>query len=341
MTEEAAGDSIAMVMSGPGAALVAEQRSVPTPGPNEVLVRVRASSVNYHDLVNLLGLIDGPWPRVPMSDAAGEIVAVGADVSGWSIGDRVISAFHPGWLDGRPTSAGKRDMPGDLSDGWLQQHRLTPAESLVAAPAHLSDLEAATLPCAGTTAWSALEEGNITAGDTVVVQGTGGVSLLALQLARARGATVIATSSSDDKLKIAESLGANHLINYRTTPEWQREVRRLTDRRGADLVVDVGGAGTLGRSVGAVRMDGTVAIVGILGGFGAAEIPVSVAMLQNVRLIGITVGSVQAHRAMSAAAATAGFHPHISHEMGWDAMAEAMRVMQANEHVGKIAVVVP
>ncbi|MCU1393322.1 MAG: NAD(P)-dependent alcohol dehydrogenase [Ilumatobacteraceae bacterium] len=331
----------AMVMPGPGAPLELVEREVPTPGPREVLVRVHASSFNYHDLVNLMGLIEGPWPRVPMSDAAGEIVAVGPDVSGWTVGDRIISAFHPAWLDGRPTPATKRDMPGDLSDGWLQQFRLAPASSLIAAPAHLSDVEAATLTCAATTAWSALEEGHVGAGDIVVCQGTGGVSLFALQLAKARGATVILTSSSDDKLKIGESLGADHLVNYATTPDWEREVRRLTDRRGADLVVDVGGGATLGRSVGAVRMDGTVAIVGVLGGFGGAEIPVSVAMLQNVHLVGITVGSVAAHRAMSAAVGAARIQPHISHRLGWDEIAEGSRIMQANEHVGKIAVAIP
>ena len=333
--------STAMVMAGPGAPLTADARPIPEPGPGEVLVRVRATSLNYHDLVNLLGLIDGPWPRVPMSDAAGEIVSVGTDVIGWSIGDRVISAFHPGWLDGRPTPGAKRDMPGDLSDGWLQQHRLTPASALVAAPAHLSDSESATLTCAGTTAWSALEEADIGTGDVVVAQGTGGVSLFALQFAKARGATVILTSSSDAKLALGQALGADHLVNYSTTPDWQREVRRITDRRGADLVVDVGGASTLGRSVAATKMDGTVAIVGVLGGFGGAEIPVSVAMLQNIRLIGITVGSVAAHRAMSAAVSAAGFHPHISHRFGWHEMAEATRTMQANEHVGKIAVDIP
>jgi NADPH:quinone reductase-like Zn-dependent oxidoreductase len=297
--------------------------------------------MNYHDLVNLMGLINGPWPRVPMTDGAGEIVAVGPDVEGFAPGDRVISAFHPRWLDGRPTPSAKRDTPGDRSDGWLQQFKAVSGASLIAAPTHLSDVEAATLTCAGTTAWSALEEAGVGAGDVVVAQGTGGVSLFVLQLAKARGATVILTSSSDDKLDVGRSLGADHLVNYRTTPEWDREVRSVTDGRGADLVVDIGGSDTLGRSVGAVRMDGTVAIVGGLGGFGNAEIPVSTAMVQNVHLVGITVGSVRAHRDMCRAITESGLRPYISHQLAWDRLPDAMRIMQANEHIGKIAVVIP
>jgi len=330
-----------MVMDGPGRALRLDTRPIPEPGPGEALVRVRASSMNYHDLVNLMGLINGPWPRVPMTDGAGEIVAVGPGVEGLAVGDRVISSFHPRWRDGRPTPSGKRETPGDRSDGWLQQYRLEAADSLIPTPGHLSDAEAGTLTCAGTTAWSALEEGGVGAGDVVVTQGTGGVSLFALQLARARGATVILTSSSDEKLAVGRSLGADHLINYRTTPDWDREVRAITEGRGADLVVDIGGADTLARSVRAARMDGTVAIVGVLGGFGDAPIPVSTAMLQNVHLVGITVGSVRAHRDLCQAVAQAGCTPHVSHHFAWDDIPEAVRVMQANEHIGKIAVTIP
>lgn len=328
-------------MDGPGAPLRLDTRPIPQPAAGEALVRVRASSMNYHDLVNLMGMISGPWPRVPMTDGAGEVVAVGPGVDTLAIGDRVISAFHPLWLDGRPTPSGKRETPGDRSDGWLQQYRLEDATSLIATPGHLSDAEAGTLTCAATTAWSALDEGAIGAGDVVVTQGTGGVSLFALQLARARGASVILTSSSDEKLSVGRSLGADHVINYRTTPEWDRQVRDITSGRGADLVVDIGGADTLGRSVRAVRMDGTVAIVGVLGGFGDAQLPVSTAMLQNVRLVGITVGSVRAHRAMCQAIAESGCKPHISHQLAWDDIHEAMRIMQANEHIGKIALTIP
>lgn len=332
---------VAMQMAAAGVAPQPVQRPVPQPGPGEAVVRVRASSMNYHDLVNLMGLIDGPWPRVPMTDGAGTVVAVGDDVADVAVDDRVFGAFHPAWADGPPRRATKPPVAGDTGDGWLQQFHVFPANALIAAPAHLDDAETATLPCAGVTAWSALEAGGIGPGDTVVAQGTGGVSLFALQLAKARGATVILTSSSDAKLVIGAQLGADHLVNYRTTPEWQREVKALTGGEGADLVVDVGGADTLARSVRAARMGGTVAIVGVLGGFGDAALPVSTAMTQNTHLVGITVGSVQAHRDLAAAVGAAGIRPHISHRLGWDEVPEAMRVMQAGEHVGKIAVTIP
>jgi len=331
----------AMVMAEAGTPLSQIERPVPVPGPAEAVVRVRASSMNYHDLVNLMGLLDGPWPRVPMSDGAGEVVAVGSEVDGLAVADRVIGAFHPGWLDGRPRPEVKRPLPGDTCDGWLEQYHCFPAAALVRVPAHLSDIEAATLPCAGTTAWSALELGRVGRGDVVVTQGTGGVSLFALQLAKARGASVILTSSSDEKLQVGRDLGADHLINYRTTPEWHEAVRALTDGRGADAVLDLGGSDTIARSVRATRMDGLVAIIGVLGGFGDAELPVSTAMMQNIHLAGVTVGSVRAHADLCAAIGAAGIRPHISHEFGWTEIPRAMRVMQAGEHIGKIAVAIP
>jgi len=220
---------LAMEMAGPGAPPAPAERRVPDPGPGQAVVRVHASSMNFHDVVNLMGLLDGPWPRVPMSDGAGEVVSVGEGVVSVVVGDRVIGAFHPGWLDGPPTPANKREMPGDSRDGWLQQYQLFAANALIRVPDYLSDYEAATLPCAGTTAWSALELGPVGVGDVVVTQGTGGVSLYALQLAKARGATVILTSSSDEKLEVGRSLGADFGINYCSTPDWQATVREITN----------------------------------------------------------------------------------------------------------------
>ncbi len=332
---------LAMTMAGAGVAPAPTERPIPQPAADEAIVRVRATSMNYHDLVNLMGLLAGPWPRVPMSDGAGEVVAVGSGVSNVVVGDRVFGAFHPGWPAGRPTPAGKKHMPGDSCDGWLQQFQPFPASALIRTPKHLSDVQAAALPCAGTTAWSALEMGHVGAGDVVVTQGTGGVSLLGLQLAKARGATVILTSSSDSKLEFGKTLGADHGINYVTTPDWEREVRAITDGRGADVVLDMGGAQTLAHSIRATRMDGSVAIIGVLSGFGDAAIPVSVAMMQNIRLVGITVGSVRDHAGLSAAVASAGIVPPVSHVLGWDETPEAMRLMQANEHLGKIALEIP
>jgi NADPH:quinone reductase-like Zn-dependent oxidoreductase len=332
---------VAMEMAGPGAPPGPVERIVPDPGANEAVVRVHASSMNFHDVVNLMGFLHGPWPRVPMSDGVGDVVSIGDQVTNVSVGDRVIGAFHPGWIDGRPTPENKREMPGDSRDGWLQQYQLFPAEGLIHVPAYLTDHEAATLPCAGTTAWSALEIGHIGAGDVVVTQGTGGVSLYALQLAKARGATVILTSSSDEKLEVGRSLGADLLINYRATPDWEHEVRELTEGRGADLVVDLGGQDTLGRSVKATRVDGAVAIVGVLSGFGTASISVSDAMMNNIHLSGITVGSVRAHADLCAAMEQAHIHPHISHRLNWEDMAEATGIMQAAQHIGKIVIDIP
>ncbi len=331
----------AMVMNGPVAAVQAVERPVEQPGPGQVLVKVKASSLNFHDNVNLMGLIPGPLPRVPMSDGAGEVVAVGPGVDGLRIGQRVMGAFHPGWLDGPPTPRAKRELPGDSGDGWLQQYRIADATGLVRTPDHLSDIESATIPCAAVTAWSALVEANIGNGDIVVAQGTGGVSLFAVQLARALGATVILTSSSDDKLKVGSDLGATHLINYRTTPEWETEVKRLTGGRGADLIVEVGGPATLAQSIRSARMGGTVAVIGVLSGFEMAPTPIPELMLNNLRVIGITVGSVRAHREVCELISSAGIKPYISHVFDWEKLEEALQVMRAGEHIGKIALTVP
>jgi NADPH:quinone reductase-like Zn-dependent oxidoreductase len=331
----------AIIMPGPGAPTEIEDRPVDQPGPGQVLVKVKASSLNFHDNVNLMGLLPGPWPRVPMTDGAGEVVATGPGVDELRLGDRVMGAFHPGWLDGPPSPEAKREVPGDSGDGWLQQYRVADVDGLVRTPEYLSDVEAATIPCAGVTAWSALVEAKIGEGDVVVTQGTGGVSLFAVQLARMRGATVILTSSSDDKLKIGSDLGAMHLINYRTTPDWETEVKRLTDGRGADLVVEVGGPATLAHSLHSTAMGGTIAVIGVLSGFDTAPIAVAEVMLNNLRVIGITVGTVRAHRELCELMSRSGIKPHISHVFDWEKLEEALRVMRANEHVGKIALTIP
>jgi NADPH:quinone reductase-like Zn-dependent oxidoreductase len=335
----------AKVMTGPGEPVQTVERSVDQPGAGQALVKVNASSLNFHDNVNLMGLLPGPWPRVPMSDGAGEVVAVGPGSGGMQdglrVGQRVMGAFHPGWLDGPPTPQVKRELPGDSCDGWLQQYRVADVTGVVRTPDHLSDVEAATLPCAGVTAWSALVEAGIGEGDVVVAQGTGGVSLFTVQLARALGATVILTSSSDDKLKVGSDLGATHLINYRTTPEWESEVKRVTAGRGADLVVDIGGPATLAHSLHSTRMGGTVAVIGVLSGFDMVPIAVAEVMLNNLRVIGITVGSVRAHRELCDLISKTAIKPHISHVFDWENLAEAVQVMQAGEHIGKIALTIP
>ncbi|OBA78394.1 hypothetical protein A9W99_24560 [Mycobacterium sp. 1164966.3] len=330
-----------MVMTEAGAPPVAMERPVAELGRGQVLVKVNASSLNFHDNINLMGLLPGPWPRVPMSDGAGVVVAAGPEVDDLQIGQRVMGAFHPSWRDGPPTPEAKRELPGDTCDGWLQQYRVVDADGLVRTPDHLSDVEAATIPCAGVTAWSALKEAGIREGDVVVTQGTGGVSLFAVQLARTLGATTILTSSSDHKLSIGSGLGATHLVNYRTNPEWDVEVRRITSGRGADLVVDLGGPDTLARSLHSARMGGTIAVIGVLSGFDMTPIAGTEVMLNNLRIIGITVGSVRTHRELCEVMATAGIKPHISNVFDWEDLDEALRVMRGGEHVGKIAITIP
>jgi NADPH:quinone reductase-like Zn-dependent oxidoreductase len=330
----------AIVMPAPAAPVEMVERPVGEPGPGQVLVKVNASSLNFHDHINLMGLLPGPWPRVPMSDGAGEVVAVGPDTDQLRVGDRVMGAFHPGWADGPPTPQVKRELPGDSEDGWLQQYRVAAVTGLVRTPEYLSDVEAATIPCAGVTAWSGLAEANVGEGDVVVAQGTGGVSLFAVQLAHARGATVILTSSSDDKLKIGSDLGATHLINYRTNPQWDTEVKRLSAGRGADLVVELGGPATFAQSVHSARPGGTVAVIGVLSGFDTVPISVAEVMLNNLRVIGITVGSVRAHSELCDAMSAAAIKPYVSHVFDWESLDEALAVLRAGEHVGKIALTI-
>lgn len=327
----------AMVMNAQGAAPALEQRPIPRPGVGEVLVRVKASSLNFHDTVNLDGLIWGQWPRIPMTDGAGEVVAVGQDVTGFSMGDRVMGAFHPGWLDGPPTPQNKAELPGDTCDGWLQQYRTAAVTGLIATPGYLSDVEAATLPCAAVTAWNAFLEADIGPGDVVVTQGTGGVSLFAVQIGHALGATVILTSSSDNKLDIGIGLGATHGINYRTSPDWENEVKQLTRGRGADLVIDLGGPQTFAHSVRATRMGGTVAVIGVLTGFEMAPMPIAEVMLNNIRVIGITVGSVHSFVELCELFTRNEIHPHISHVLDWTEIDKAVQLMKTGGHVGKIA----
>jgi NADPH:quinone reductase-like Zn-dependent oxidoreductase len=330
-----------MVMAGPGAALELTERALPEPRPGEAVVRVGGSNLNYHDLVNLMGLIDGPWPRVPLSDGAGEVMAVGDGVTGLAVGDRVVGAFHPEWFTGRLTRANGRATPGDTMDGWLQQHMTFPAAALVPAPPHLDHAEASTLVCAGTTAWNAVDTAGVRSGDVVVTQGTGGVSCYVVQLAKARGATVILTSSSDEKLDVGRALGADHLVNYRTQPEWERVVRELTGGDGADLVVDLGGTETLARSVKATRSDGHVAIVGVLSGFGMAQFPVSDAMVRQIRLFGVSVGSVAMLADLARAVTATGMRPHVSHTFDWTEIDQAKQLQQEQRHTGKITLSIP
>jgi NADPH:quinone reductase-like Zn-dependent oxidoreductase len=264
------------------------------PGPGEAAIGVRAVSLNYRDWLMVIGDYNPrqPLPLIPCSDGAGEVIAVGPGVTRVKPGDRVMGAFSQTWIAGPPTREKLRGTLGGPLDGMLAERIVLPAEGLVHVPAYLSDVEAATLPCAAVTAWHALveEAPPVAAGDTVLVQGTGGVSIFALQVARLHGARVIVTSSSDGKLERARALGAWQTINYSTTPDWDKAARAFTGGAGVDHIIEVGGAGTFGRSLRAVRVGGTVTIIGVLAGK-TADVTMTLVLMQNLRLQGNLVGS--------------------------------------------------
>jgi NADPH:quinone reductase-like Zn-dependent oxidoreductase len=306
------------------------------PGPGQIRVRIHASSLNFHDL----GVVSGQMPtadgRIPLSDGAGVVEAIGEGVQDFAVGDRVVSTFFPEWLDGEPTAAGFAAVPGDGVDGFAAEWAVRPATAFTHAPDGYSHEEAATLTTAGLTAWRALiAQGGLAPGQSVLVLGTGGVSVFAAQLAKAAGATVIATSSSDDKLARMRSLGADHLINYRQTPEWGEQVRRLTGGRGVDHVVEVGGPGTLAQSITACRIGGHIALIGVLTG-AAGPVPTAAMMIRQQRLHGLVVGSRRHQQDFVRALNVTGIRPQIDRVFALDDIAEAFALQQAGSHFGKI-----
>lgn len=317
------------------------ERPIPEPGPGQVRVRLRALSLNYRDLLLVQGQYDPrmPLPRVPLSDAAGEIDALGPGVTGHRVGERVCPIFAPGWHAGEPPADTLGRALGHRADGVAAEYVLVGESDLVSLPDTLDFEAAATLPCAGVTAWHALMDaaGAIKPGETVLVQGTGGVSLFALQLARRAGAQVIVTSGSDEKLARAIALGARHGINYRTTPQWSKEVRTLTGGRGVDLVVEVGGAGTLSESLGAVRACGRIAVIGVLAG---RQGPLDVAsiLMRNVTLQGIFVGSRAHFEALLRALRAEPLTPAVDRTFPFEALPEALGYLASGQHFGKVVV---
>ena len=305
------------------------------PGPGEIRVRLRASSLNYHDYIVVVGGIPTPDGRIPMSDGAGEVLAVGPGVTDFAVGDAVVSTFFPNWLDGAPIPGGFAGVPGDGADGYAREEVIAPATSFTRQPAGYSHAEAATLTCAGLTAWRALVvEGQMKAGDTVLVQGTGGVSIFALQFAKAAGATVIATSSSGEKLERLKELGADHLINYKETPNWGEAAARLTGG-GVDHVVEIGGAGTFPESITAARIGGHISLIGVLAGY-AGPIPTVQIMGKQQRVIGITVGTRRQQQDMIRAIEANRIRPVISDHFPLARLGDAFRHQESGKHFGKI-----
>ncbi|MEX2286188.1 MAG: NAD(P)-dependent alcohol dehydrogenase [Planctomycetaceae bacterium] len=315
------------------------ERPQPEPATGEVLIRVRALSLNFRDLLILKGHYNArmPLPRVPLSDGAGEVVAVGQGVTRVSVGDRVMGNFSQSWLDGEPTLEKSRGALGGDVDGMATEFVALSQEGVVRVPAHLSDEEAATLPCAAVTAWNALvRQGNIKAGDTVLLLGTGGVSLFALQFARLFGARTIITSSSDEKLARARELGAHDTINYRSVPEWERRVLDLTGGRGVDHIVEVGGAGTLPKSLRAVRVGGCIALIGVLTGVGDVN-PLPIIM-RSIQVRGVFVGSRTMFEEMNRAIELHRLKPVVDRVFDFDELPAALRYMESGAHFGKIVV---
>lgn len=307
-----------------------------TPGAGEIRVRLHASSLNYHDLAVVLGAIPTPDGRIPMSDGAGEVVAVGDGVTEFAVGDRVVSTFFPNWLGGEPELAMLAAVPGDRTDGYAREEVVAPATAFTRAPQGYSHAEAATLTCAALTAWRALfVEERLLPGQTVLVQGTGGVSIFALQFAKAAGATVIATSSGPAKLARLTALGADHVINYREDPNWGATARALTGGRGVDHVVEVGGPGTLAQSIMASKLRGHISLIGVLTGI-AGSVPTAMAMAGNVRISGITVGSREQQQAMIRAIEANGIRPVIDSSFPLERIADAFAHQQSQRHFGKI-----
>lgn len=308
------------------------------PGPGEIRVRIRASSLNYHDY----GVVRSGAPkfdgRIPLSDGAGEVEAIGEGVRDFVVGDAVVSTFFPGWLDGSARVADFATVPGDGIDGYAREIVVGLATDFTHAPRDYSHVEAACLTTAGLTAWRALiDDGGLKAGDRVLVLGTGGVSIFALQIAKAMGAHVIATSSSDAKLERLSALGADQVINYRTIPDWGREVQDRTDGNGVDHVVEVGGPQTLQQSILAARIGGHISLIGVLTGFGG-EINTAELMRKQIRLQGLIVGSRRQQQEFVRAIDTIGLRPVTDRTFALDQLADAFRHQEAGAHFGKIGI---
>lgn len=306
------------------------------PGPGEIKVRLHASSLNFHDYAVVAGMIPTDDGRIPMSDGAGVVEAVGEGVSEFAVGDAVVSTFFPDWLEGPARVGDFTTTPGDGVDGYAREQIIRPTTWFTHQPKGYSHAESATLTTAGLTAWRALVvDGGLKAGDTVLVLGTGGVSIFALQFAKMMGARVIATSSSNEKLARLRELGAEHTINYKETPDWGKAVKALTDGKGVDHVVEVGGPGTLPQSIDAIKIGGHISLIGVLTGR-EGEIPTAKLMAKQAKLQGLIVGSRRHQIEMIHAIEASNLRPIIDREFALHDIADAFRHQESGKHFGKI-----
>jgi NADPH:quinone reductase-like Zn-dependent oxidoreductase len=320
--------------------LVLADLSKPRPGRGQVLVKVHAVSLNYRDLLMVGGHYNPRMalPRIPCSDGAGEVVEVGEGVDTVVVGQRVAAIFMQHWLDGAPTAENSRGALGGDVDGMLAEYVVLQQTGVVSIPEHLSFAEGATLPCAGVTAWNAVVNASqVKPGDVVLIQGTGGVSVFALQFAKMAGAVVIGTSSSDKKLERAKTMGLDAGLNYRQSPEWAKWVLKETNNRGADLVVEVGGAGTFTQSLQAVRYGGTVAQIGVLSQ-SEQPLPIPLILHRQIRIHGIYVGSKSHFEAMNRAIVATRTQPVVDQIYTFDKAREALKSIEKASHFGKIVI---
>lgn len=318
--------------------LVAAERPDPSPGPGQVMLRLKAAAINYRDYLMIqggYGSTAGTLPLIPLSDGVGEVVEIGDGVTRVAVGDRVCPTFFQDWVSGPPNEAALATALGGPLDGVLCEMMVLSEDGVVKVPAKLDDDAAATLPCAGLTAWNAVVgQGGVGKGDLVLIQGTGGVSIFALQFAKMLGCETVITSKSDAKLERARELGADYTINYAATPDWGKAARKLAGRR-VDLVVDVGGAKTLAESLRALGVGGRIAMMGVLSG-AMAQLPIASIVMRAVRLQGITVGSRADFEAMNAAIAEHDIRPVVDRAFGFDELRAALDHLEGQSHFGKI-----
>lgn len=312
------------------------ERLDPTPKKDEILVHWHATSLNFHDYLVAIGGIPVPENRVPMSDGAGEIIAIGEEVDQWKVGDKVMSMFFPNWIEGTPTFNKTRFISGETVDGFITEKSCIAASAVTAIPKGYSYAEAATLPCAALTAWRGLvTEGSLKAGETVLIEGTGGMSIFGLQIAKATGATVIATTSSEEKAARLKAMGASAVVNYKTDERWGKTIFKMTGG-GVDHVLDVGGGSTMVQSIEAAKIGGSIISIGILGNGRKGQITFPKLFFKHLRLKGIAVDCRLSQEAMIRAIDVAGFKPVIDRSFGFDELADAFRYQETGKHFGKI-----